>query len=176
MADEVTEVIASQNDTDTTANEPEVSTEGMSLEEKLAHSEEQRKKLFERAKKAEGFTKQADGSWVKKPKPQEAPKPEAQTINTPNADADELKLIARGTRDEVIEQAKVIAKGKGISLIEAAKDPLIQSFEQDLIAKEKKEAAKLGASRGSGQANEEIVKPGMSRDEHQEAFQKALGK
>lgn len=36
---------------------------------------EQNKRLFERTKKAEGFEKQADGSWSKKPKPAEQPLP-----------------------------------------------------------------------------------------------------
>lgn len=115
-----------------------------------------------RAEKAEGE--------LKKPKPPES-KP-----NDPQL-SDELKLIARGLSDEAIEQAKVIAKGKSISLTEAIKDPLFLLVKNDLDEKEKKEKAKLGASKGSGESQEESeINSGMTREEHEKAFKKAMGK
>lgn len=90
--------------------------------------------------------------------------------------SDELKLIARGLSDEEIEQAKVIAKGKGIVLTEAIKDPLFLSYQTTLKEERRKEKAKLGASKGSGESQDEtLVKPGMSESEHKEAFNKVMG-
>jgi len=115
-----------------------------------------------RAEKAEGELKKA-------PKPADKP-------NDPQL-SDELKLIARGLSDEEIEQAKVIAKGKGIPLTEAIKDNLFTIFQADFKEKERKEKAKLGASKGSGESQEKPeIKSGMTREEHQEAFKKVLGK
>jgi len=90
--------------------------------------------------------------------------------------SDELKLIARGLSDEEIEQAKVIAKGKGVPLPEAVKDPLFLVYQSDLKEKEKKEKAKLGASKGSGESQDEtLIKPEMTREEHEKAFKKVMG-
>jgi len=92
--------------------------------------------------------------------------------------SDELKLIARGLSDEEIEQAKVIAKGKGIVLTEAIKDPLFTIFQADLKEKERKEKAKLGASKGSGETQEEVTgfQSGSTKEEHKKAFDKIVGK
>lgn len=90
--------------------------------------------------------------------------------------SDELKLIARGLSDEEIEQAKVVAKGKGVNLTEAIKDPLFVVFQTDLKEKQRKEKAKLGASKGSGESQDNtLIKPDMTRDEHMEAFKKVMG-
>ncbi len=91
---------------------------------------------------------------------------------------DELKLIARGLSDEEIEQAKVIAKGKGVSLQEAVKEPLFVIFQEDLKEKQKRESAKLGASKGSSETQEEVtgVESGSTREDHQKAFKKLVGK
>lgn len=90
--------------------------------------------------------------------------------------SDELKLIARGLSDEEIDKAKVIARGLGIALPEAIKDPLFLSYQATLKEKERKEKAKLGASKGSGESQDTtLIKPEMSRDEHMEAFKKVMG-
>ena len=89
---------------------------------------------------------------------------------------DELKLIARGLSDEAIEQAKIIAKGKDISLQEAIKDPLFVLYQEKEREDKRKADAKLGASKGSGESEEESeIKPDMSRDEHIKVFKKRLG-
>lgn len=106
-------------------------------------------------------------------------KPEAQN-NQPNDPqlSEELKLIARGLSDEEIEQAKVIARGKGVSLAEATKDPLFLIYQGDLAEKERKEKARLGASKGSGESPQggPEFKSGMTRDEHREEWKKGAGK
>lgn len=122
--------------------------------------------LTARAKKAEEELKSL------KARPQ-------QNINNDPQLSDELKLIARGLSDEAIEQAKVIAKGKGIPLTEAIKDPLFAIYQEDAEKKRKKEDAKLGASKGSGETenkDEPGLKPGATREEHEKSFKKLLGK
>lgn len=89
--------------------------------------------------------------------------------------SDELKLIARGLSDEEIDQAKIIARGKEVSLIEAIKDPLFIVYQDDLIKKQKRERAKLGASSGSEESRDtSLIKKGMTREEHQEVFKKIM--
>lgn len=68
-----------ENDTNNENLDSLILDEDINLEENntsedVGKLKEQNKKLFERAKKAEGFEKQPDGSWVKKEKPQ--PKPQ----------------------------------------------------------------------------------------------------
>lgn len=124
------------------------------------------KRLFERAKKAEAENK------VLKAKQEVKVEVPAQT-----ADPDELRLIAKGLSDQEIDQAKVIAKGRGISLPEALKDPLLIAYRKELEEQRRKEKAKLGASKGSGQADDEIlVKPGTTLEEHRLIWEKALGR
>lgn len=99
-----------------------------------------------------------------------------QITNNPEL-SDELKLIARGLSDEEIDKAKVIARGTGVSLIEAIKDPLFTTFQEKLKEEQKKADAKLGASRGSRETQEELTGTefGSSRDEHIKAFKKVMG-
>lgn len=101
--------------------------------------------------------------------PEEKPVP-------PSSDPDELKLIARGLSDEEIDQAKIIAKGNGVSLLEAIKNPLFVLFQSNLKEEQKREKAKLGASSGSGQGQDDTgitVKPGTTVDEHKDIWKKA---
>lgn len=137
----------------------EETTEELSVEDQLAKAQAEAHKWRRIAQKNQ---KQAT---VEEPR-----------ITTPEL-SEELKLIARGLSDEEIEQAKVIAKGKGISLTNAVKEPLFTLF-QDKIKDDKKKAdAKLGASRGSGETQEDItgVESGSSREEHMKAFKKVNG-
>lgn len=132
------------------------------------------KKLFERAKKAEGFVKDKDGKWVKKTKTAPAPNADSKT-NAPAVDPDELRAIAAGYSEEEIAKAKVIAKGGDMTLPEALKDPLFLTFQKDFKERERKRKAKLGASRGSDANREEApVSSGMSRDQHKEAWDKTV--
>jgi hypothetical protein len=137
----------------------------MSIQEKLENAEKAKSQILARAKKAEEELKALKAN------------PQVKQNNDPQL-AEELKLIARGLSDEEIEQAKIVAKGTGQSLQEAIKNPLFTIFQKDLKEKQKREDVKLGASKGSGES-EEIIKgteSGSSREEHMEAFKKALGK
>lgn len=146
----------------TNSNENSEQEDAVALKEKLEQAEKAKSQLTARAKKAEDELKALKANPPLKQDPQLS---------------DELKLIARGLSDEEIEQAKVIAKGKGIVLAEAIKDPLFLSYQATLKEQEKREKAKLGASKGSGESQDTtLIKPEMSREEHMEAFKKVMGK
>ena len=138
--------------------------ETVDLAGELEKERKAKTQILARAKKAEEELKNL------KAKPQNNKSNDSQL-------SDELKLIARGLSDEEIEQAKIIAKGKDIPLTEAIKDPLFVIFQKDMEDKEKKEKAKLGASRGSGESQEELTgtESGSTRDEHIKAFKKIVG-
>jgi len=173
MDEETTDVAADTNaevEEDTNISEEEDDTsddsneEAVALKSKLDDALKAKSDLTVRAKKAEEELK------TLKAKPQD---------NKPNDPqlSEELKLIARGLSDEEIDQAKVIAKGKEVPLTEAIKDPLFIIFQADLKEKEKKEKAKLGASKGSGESKEESeIKSGLTREQHEKVFKEALGK
>lgn len=167
MEEELQDVAADTNaevEETTNSNETvETNEDTVNLQEKLEQAERAKSQILARAKKAEEELK------ALKAKPQN-------NNNDPQL-SEELKLIARGLSDEEIEQAKVVAKGKGIALTEAVKDPLFQIFQSNLKEKERKEKAKLGASKGSGETREENeVKSGMAREEHLKVFQKKVGR
>ena len=87
MSEDYTENLDSTNETE---EETVENPEGETSEERLARLEEQNKKLFARAKKAEGYSQDSDGNWVKK----EQPKPK-QTITKKPIDLDEEKFELR---------------------------------------------------------------------------------
>lgn len=170
MDDEsLNETLDSTNETEVTVNDNEGTVADTGTEE--PQFTEAERKAFKRAKKAEAEVKELREKL-------KALKPEAKPTNQPQPDlTDELKLIARGLSDEDIDQAKVIAKGRGISLPEALKDPLFTAYKSGKEEQAKRDGSRLGASHGSGQSTEEpLVKPGMSREEHEKLFKAALGK
>ena len=133
------------------------------LAEELERAREANRSINARARKAEAELK-------------ELRKAQAPHINSDPQLSDELKLIARGLSDEEIEQAKVVAKGRGITLTEAIKDPLFLAIQNDLKEKKRKEDAKLGASKGSGESQDDtLIKPDMTREEHIKVFKKMMG-
>lgn len=164
---DVAEDIDSEVKEDTNISEEPVEEDTEATKVKLEEALKAKSELTARAKKAEEELK------ILKAKPQES-KP-----NNPQL-SEELKLIARGLSDELIEEAKMIAKGKDISLTDAIKDPTFILIKNNFEEEEKKEKAKLGASKGSGEAPEgdqtKGTESGATRDEHKEAFKKALDK
>lgn len=163
---------------DDTKTDDDTSLSLEELKKKLEETEKVNKRLFERAKKAEGFEKQPDGSWVKK-KPESKQGNNQSTINTPqttSAIAEELRLIAKGLSDEEISEAKSIARGKGISLTEALKDKLFLAYQEVLAEEDRKTKAKLGASKGSVFQKDNTFKSGMSQAEHKALWMKVVGK
>lgn len=165
MADEATDVAADTNaDVEETTNSNEDSEqEDTAVEEKGdVVPKKQYNQVFSRAKKAEEELK--------------ALKANPPVNNDPQL-SDELKLIARGLSDEEINKAKVIAKGNGTTLQEALKDDMFIAYQTKLKEDKRKADAKLGASKGSGESQDEtLIKPEMTREEHIKAFEKVMGK
>lgn len=134
---------------------------------------ESEKKLWARAKKAEEKERdlKKEIAALKAEKEDKIKKQQ----DPPPAN-EELRLIAKGFSDEEIEEAKAIAKGKDIPLSEAIKTKTFLLFQEDIKETQRKEKAKLGASKGSGQSAEEtLIKPGMSKEDHKAAWQKLTG-
>lgn len=112
---------------------PEEELEGDS-EEMIALKQKNRQ-LFERAKKAEGFDKQEDGSWIKKPKP-EPKKPEVKPLPqkevTPDAKSivsemfEQRDLEALDVSEVLQREIQTYAKLNGVSIKKAFESEYIQ--------------------------------------------------
>ena len=127
--------------------------------EELEKAKQAISQLTARAKKAE--------EELKKLKTSKETNANSNLTNT--LSREEVVLIAKGYDDESFNQIQAIAKGKGISLLEAEKDPLFVSFKEKKEAEAKAEKAKLGASKGSGQKE---TKPGFNSFESLEDHKK----
>ena len=155
----------------------------LTVQEVAAAYSEKNKSVFGRFADEEAKRKQAEADKAKleldlKLEKDKNAKPPVEEPKTPPAEErEELRLIARGLSDDELDEARAIAKGKGISLVEAIKTPIFKLYQANLQEEKRKEDAKLGASHGSGQAlTEKPVTSGMTRDEHKAAFDEARGK
>lgn len=171
MDNENKEIIDSSIDTEVTEN-TEVETveavgETLEGEDKIAKLEEQNKRLFERAKKAE--------ERLRSIKKTETPSNQNKNIvETDQITREEVVLIAQGFDEKSIELLKVLQRGKGITLTEAQKDEVFVAFREKQLKENKEAKAKLGVSNSSGTKKDVSVKD-MSRDEHKEFFKKMSG-
>lgn len=128
----------------------------------------------EKAKLAKQEAEQAKADLEAEKKKNEKP-PEVKPEATPDI-SDELRLLAKGLSEEEIEEAKSIAKGKGINLVEALKTKTFLLFQADLKEEQRKEKAKLGASHGSGSDGDKPeITSGMTPEQHKAAWNKANG-
>lgn len=146
----------------------------LTAEEVASAYQEKNKALFGRLTEAEQREAQAKADKAK------AEQDLAEAKKAPPApaqDPDELRLIAKGLSDEELAEAKDIAKGKGISLVEAIKSKTFLLFQKDFREEQEKEKAKLGASKGSGQGeqDEDAVAPGLTAEQHKEQWKKKQG-
>jgi hypothetical protein len=109
------------------------------------------RKLFERAKTAEGFVLQ-DGNWVKKPKPVVAnpPAPEAVKPDTMTA-VDIIALAKAQVNDEDYQEVVDYAKYKNISISDALKSNYIKTTLQEREEQRKSASATIvdGGKRAS---------------------------
>lgn len=125
--------------------------------------EKKNKELFERAKKAEALAKEAKGKPLIK-----------EIKETPTGlTREEAILIAKGVNEDVINQAALVAKAKGVSLMDAMKDPLIEAYASKLKADEKREKAQLGTSKSGGSRGDNgdlSQRVGMTEEEHRKAI------
>jgi len=172
MAEETTDVATDTNvevEEDTNISEEDETSDdsnedAVALQNKLDEALKAKSELTARAKRAEDALKALKAN------------PPLQT-NDQQLSSEELRLIARGLSDEAIEKAKIIAKGNDISLQEALKDDMFIAYQAKVAEDKRKEDAKLGASKGSGETQQESgVKSGMTREEHEKAFKKVAGK
>lgn len=115
--------------------------------------------------------------WRKKAEP--ALKSAPAETNKPNTNdsisRDEVYLITKGIPLEVLDEAKLVAQVKGISLKEAIEYPTIKAFADQLSQKEKSEKAQLGASGGgSGKSTEILDSYAGKEEEHRKLFEKLV--
>lgn len=112
------------SDTDTNDTDNQGSAEE-TPEERIARLEAQNKKLFNRAKEAEGY-KLVNGQWVKK---ESTPKPQAQPTQTKSEfDLEDVAVLVQQVPvKEDRELVKTWAKREGKSLEEMLKDSLVQA-------------------------------------------------
>lgn len=126
-------------------------------------------KLYERAKKAEAELRALKNA----PKPDVKEPTTNQYVSKEEYEVDLLKT-AKGYDDETIDHLKAIAKGKGMSLINAQADPLFSL----VLAKKEDEAreakSKLGASKGSG-TNTPVAMNKLSREDHMKLVKEMTG-
>lgn len=119
---------------------------------------EQNKRLFERAKKAEGFVKDEDGSWIKKEKPKSKPQSKEDKGDLTAKDA--ILLMREGVdHDEDIDEVARFAKFQKIGIGDALKSKTIKA-----ILAERKEERKTAdathtgpAKKGSSKATDEDI-------------------
>lgn len=102
-------------------------------------------------------------------------KPLVETQTTDFISRDEAILIAKGYDEDIIEQASLISKAKGIGIKDALKDPILEAYIEKKEKQTRREKAQLGTSSGSDNA-EPIFKPGQSRDEHKKMWAKEIEK
>ena len=161
------EVIISDEENETQETQESGDEETTDLAGELEKAKKAISQLTARAKRAEDEVKKSKVSGDTKAQP-----------NLNNIlSREEAVLIARGYDDESLNQIQVIAKGKGISMLEAEKDALFVSYKEKKESEAKAEKAKLGASKGSGQKES---KPGFKNFEtlsdHKKLWEEANNK
>lgn len=162
------EEIVTDNTPNVTEEEPQIEEEaepqtGLTVDD-YRKLEATNKKLYARLKSEEAKAKELEQKINSKP-----------LTNNEQISRDELVLLAKGEDEEVIDKAKVLAKGSGISLKEALIDPVIIAFKEKKAEEEKSKKAQLGASGRSFSKSESEIKPDMPRDEHKAMVEKAMG-
>lgn len=131
------------------------------LQDKLDQAEEAKAQILARAKKAEKELRELKAN---------------PPVNSDPFFEERLELLASGLSREEIDKAKVIALGNNSTLAEALKDDMFIAYQRKLKEDKRKEDAKLSASKGSGESGDNtLIKEGMTREEHQEAFKKVMG-
>jgi hypothetical protein len=100
-----------------------------------------------------------------------------QAVPTDIVTPKDLLRTTKGYDDDALAQLEVIAKGKGISLIQAQDDPLFTGYLEKQEAEKKAQAAKLGASKGSGRGGEKrtFTTPGLSDEDHKAMWKEKQG-
>ena len=147
----------------------------ISEEDKVKKLTETNKRLFERVKKAEGFEKQADGTWVKK-----QPKPKPEHLQTPKKEIDEdtKKTVASLALAEAKrqfgyanglspEETDAVFRINPNPTKETLEDPFVKGGLEAIRAKKRVENNTPGSSSRSPKPF--TVKPDASPEERQKA-------
>jgi len=101
---------------------------------------------------------------------------EKQTNNpVPESILDEVYLAAGGVSKDEVAQLKIIAKGKGISLAEAQKDPMFEALKKAQEVDTSHKKSQLGASYGGG-ATETSSSPEADRMKKYQEIRQRLEK
>lgn len=142
--------------TETPEENQEQTTQAPTVEEQLAQAK------AEAAKYRRLFEK------TQKPTQTPVEQNQSQTSSSSTVDVDERILKAQGMNPELLKQLKDIAALKKVSLIDAQTDELFVAVKAQFEKEEKRKAAQVGASRGSGsvQVRKTLNTPGLSREEH----------
>lgn len=131
-----------------------------------------------RALKAEAILKRQKQKAEKAVETKEADTPKTDVTQTNQSEyltRDEAILIAQGVDEEALAQLQAIAKGKGISLIEAKADPLFEAYQKEKREEKRKADAKLGASNSSGRTPKGKPISEMTREEHEAYWREKNG-
>jgi hypothetical protein len=167
------ENLNSPNETEETVETTEEATDVS--EDEVAKLKELNRKLFVRAKTAEGFV-QKDGKWVKKPTPAQPEVKEVQpspTYITKDEYEEGILRTSKGYSDEDIAVLNTISKGKGVSILQAEQDAIFKLHLGNKLEEERKAKAQLGTSRGSGSSGNQ--KKPETREEHLEMWKQKVG-
>lgn len=117
---------------------------------------ETNKRLYARAKKAEGFILEGD-KWVKKPKPASEKKPEptkpVADEATINRVLDKRELESLEISDSLKKEVEIYAKVQGISIKKALNSEYISFLKEKDEKKQKIDDASLGSGRKSTKKN-----------------------
>jgi len=113
--------------------------DSLGVDERVEALKKQNAKLFERAKTAEGFIKQPDGSWVKKEKPQ-AVISDKQEVQKPSdiLKSPEFKLHRMGYLESEID---LIMHNGGMAIVENKTHPVMLGIERSKEQRRAEEAA-----------------------------------
>ncbi len=169
-----------QDDTDSDTND-DAQNEPANDSLDAAKVQEQNKRLFERAKKAEAELKRLKAEPVKAVTNVNVSSADAKPINSTNPQADTLSrdeavLIAQGMDLTAIEKAKQVQTATGKTLLDAVEDELFKPWHQNHVAEiRKSKARELGASKGSGTTPGNGITPGMSTEDHKAFVKDKIG-
>lgn len=136
------------------------------LKADLEKEREAKRQILARAKDAEAKLKSLQETKV-------TPK---ENINNLSGEDVEAKILkAQGMSDDLLSELKAIAKVRGKGLIDSQTDPIFLALKESREATEKAEKAKLGASKGSGQAKaqKDFNSAGLTDQDHKELWQKS---
>ncbi len=163
MQDEEIEIIDSPNDEVSATNESEgIDSKEVDVEKLI----ETNKKLFVRAKTAEGFVQDSDGNWVKKQKPQPAVKSELSAVDDVETLIENISVL-KGLEDDEISDLKLEAKSLGVPVVKYIKSKAGQIHLKEVRREKKsKEASpEIGSSSPIFKKHTEQDLKSMSSDE-----------